>query len=269
MKTLLILLLTIISSISFLCSNLPAAISISPAYVELTLDKGRPAGKFLITNVGEEEERYRIRALYFHFTEDGVLQEIPPDEHAMASWIKFNPKEFTLPARTKQNVRFVVVPRGKLRRGEYWAAMELESLKTTFAKGDDGEGRSLKVEIIPAILVPIFGKVGDIRLEAIHKGAEVVWQEKKRSIVSLISNTGEGRFFITGRYEIISPSGETVSEGSMGRAYVLPGSSRKFTASLDDAKLPENRYTIRIHYSSEQLEQSISAEIPFELKHRN
>ncbi len=39
-----------------------AAITIKPAFVEVNMDQGRPAGTFLISNVGDTPERFRIKA---------------------------------------------------------------------------------------------------------------------------------------------------------------------------------------------------------------
>ncbi|HSR09864.1 MAG TPA: hypothetical protein VLS90_00360 [Thermodesulfobacteriota bacterium] len=108
-------------------------LSISPAFVEVSLDKGRPAGQFTIANLGEEEERYRIRAIHFTFMRDGGVRYVEPDERSLAPWIKFNPTEFVIGPKERRAVRYVIAPKGKLRPGEYWAGMELESLRTTAA----------------------------------------------------------------------------------------------------------------------------------------
>ncbi len=93
----------------FLCccstASLWAGIAISPAVVRLSLDKKRPAGQFIIRNVGDTTERYRINARHFLYGENGALQIVEPDEHSLVPWIKFNPKEFTLPPKSRRAVR--------------------------------------------------------------------------------------------------------------------------------------------------------------------
>ena len=68
-------------------------LSISPAFLEMNLNKGTPSGQFLITNTGEEVERYRVKMVYFTFAPDGGYRELPPDEHSLVPYLKFNPKE--------------------------------------------------------------------------------------------------------------------------------------------------------------------------------
>lgn len=246
--------------VSFWAVDVWGGISISPAFVELTLDKGVPAGQFLITNSGNEEERYRIRSIYFIFSSDGGFREMPPDEHSMAQWVKFNPKEFTIPPQARQAIRFVVTPKGKLKAGEYWAAMELESLKTTEAKSTDDKGRTFRFEIIPSIVVPIFGKVGDVRYMGAVKAAKIVPNGKEKELETLIVNTGDGCLFVIGEYEILNEEGQVVAKNSLGRSYLLPGAERKISAEIKE-KLPTGEYTIRVRYNSNKLKQPLSEDI--------
>jgi len=236
-----------------------SGLSISPAYVEVSLDKGRPAGQFSIANLGEEEERYRIRAIHFTFQKDGSVRRIEPDERSLAPWIKFNPTEFILGPKSRRAIRYVVTPPGKLRPGEYWAAMELESLKTTVANAKDEGGREYRIEVIPSILVPMFGKVGNVRYGGVLKEMQVAPNETGQAIQLLVGNTGEGRLVVGGKYEIRDSSGVEVQKGSMTRAYVLPGSEQIFSHQLE-TNLPEGNYKVWVQCHSPQLKQPMEKE---------
>jgi len=236
-----------------------AGLSISPAYVEVALDKGRPAGQFIISNLGEEEERYRIRAVHFTFLKDGGVRRIEPDKNSLAPWIKFNPTEFTLGPNTKRAIRYVIIPPENLRPGEYWAAMELESLKTSIVTGKDDTGREYQLEVIPSILVPIFGTFGRIKYGGILKEVKVVPNEAGQAIQLLVGNTGEGRLVIEGKYEIRNNSGEEVQKGSIATAYVLPGSEQIFSSQLG-SNLPEGNYKVRVECHSPQLREPMEKE---------
>ena len=48
-----------------------AALSIEPAFVELSLDRGRPAEVITVTNVTDQETRFRAHAVHFVYTPDG------------------------------------------------------------------------------------------------------------------------------------------------------------------------------------------------------
>lgn len=240
--------------------NAYAALSISPAFVEVTLDKGVPSGQFLVTNVGEVEERYRIKAKSFLFLEDGGVRLAESDEQSLATWIKFNPKEFTLAPNTRQTIRFAVIPRGKLRPGEYWAVMELESLASSFASGKDSGGREFNLEIVPSILVPICGKVGDVKYQGTLKQLRAFQVDNGSAIEVYLTNTGEGRLRVSGEYEIFDSNGKKLEQGSLGKGYVLVGSTRKF-ATKTNLPLTQGKYSIKVNYSSEQLKTPIRNEV--------
>ncbi len=236
-----------------------AGLSISPAYVEVSFDKGRPVGEFLISNLGDDEERYRIKAVHFVMTKDGALNRIPPDEHSLAAWVKFNPTEFTLGPKTKRAVRYVVVPQGSLKAGEYWGAMELESLKTMTASGKDEKGREYNIEVIPTILVPMFGKFGNVRYQGVVKEATIAQGQSDQSLRVLLSNTGDGRLLVEGQYVIMDRAGQEIQKGQLGRFYLLPG-MEQVAASRLTSKLPSGTYKVRVDCRSPQLKEPLTNE---------
>lgn len=237
-------------------ATLAGGIRVSPAYVECRLDKGRPSGKFMIANVGNVEERYRVKIIFFQFLRGGGLREIPHTDRSMARWIKYNPKEIKLKPKTKRAVRFVILPRGKLKPGEYWAGMELESLKTTTGTGKDAAGRTLKIEFIPSVLVPIFGTVGKVTYKGSLKSAKVSQGTKTPQVQCLVANEGNGRLLVKGNYKIISESGKEVASGKCGYIYVFPGAERLFTATLKK-NIPDGKYTLKVQYTSPQLKKTV------------
>jgi hypothetical protein len=265
MKQLRICVLALLPILSFLAGTVLADLTITPAYVELNLDKGVPSGVFQIANTGDAEVRYRINAASFNFDSDGGTQLIDPDERSMAPWIVFSPKEFTLAPNSQQKVRFAVSPKGKLRTGEYWAAMELESLDAATHKSLDEKGREMSVKVISSVVVPIFGKVGNVRYRGMSKEMKVVSNGKEKTLEAWVANTGEGRLFLEGKYEIVSDSGKVIENGDLGRAYVLPGGNIKFSVAVK-TEMETGTYTIKVRYHSTQLERPIQDEIQFMAK---
>lgn len=232
-------------------------ISIAPAFVEVTLDRGRPAGRFDIANLGDREERYRINALHFNFTREGSLQRLSPDEHSLAPWIKFNPTELTVAPKTSRVVRFVIIPRGNLVPGEYWAAMELENLNTQTGKGTDAAGRELKIEVVTTIMVPIFGTAGNVRYEGTVESLKAGPDPKTGTVLEAhVANRGDGRLLLKGEYEVQDASGKVVDKGPLGYAYVLPGMDRLFSNHVGVA-MPAGNYAVKVKYESPQLKQPL------------
>jgi len=238
-----------------------AGLSISPAFLEVNMSKGTPSGQFQISNTGDEVERYRVKMVYFTFSSDGGFRELPDDEHSLVPWLKFNPKEFAIPPKSRQAVRFFIPNHGKLKGGEYRAAMELESLKTAEAKSSDDKGRNFRFQVVSSIVVPIFATYGDVRYTGIVKDAKLVVKDTHKKIETVVQNTGQGRLFVIGEYEIVNESGDVAAKGPLNRAYVMPGTERVLTTEIKN-ELPLGKFTMRIKYHSSQLKQPLVEEIP-------
>jgi hypothetical protein len=243
---------------------LGAGISVTPAFVEVPLDRGRPSGRFELANLGDTPQRYRIRAMAFQFSPSGALIQPKDDPRSLAPWIKFNPAEVSLPPKSSRAIRFVILPRGKLVEGEYWAAMELENLDTRAGSGEDGAGRTIKVEVVSAVMVPIFGTVGKPsykgELGDITTGAD----EKGAFIHAEVRNTGTGRMLIRGNYTVTDADGREVATGGLGHSYVLAGSARVFKASVPVA-MAAGTYDVSVRYVCAQFEKDLTGEAKLEL----
>lgn len=234
-----------------------AAVAIAPAYIETSFAQGKATGQFLITNTGDKEERYRIMATHFSFDANGSLDTIPADENSLVSMIKFNPKEFSLPPKSKKTIRFVIIPKDeKGAAREYWGAMELMSLDTNMIKQQGAAGRSMSIKIIPAILVPIFVASGDVTNQATLSDLKVTPGEAGLTAEALVSNQGQGHLLIEGRYQLLDNSNAVVEEGSLGRDYILPASVRKFS-NVIKASPPKGDYIFKVEYTAPQLEAPI------------
>jgi P pilus assembly chaperone PapD len=246
-------------ALTFVASDSRAAIAVSPAYVEVRLDEGRPAGQFTIANIGDEEERYRIGATHFIFTRDGALRTVKPDEHSLVPWIKFNPPEFTVAPKTQRVIRFVIVPQGPLKAGEYWAAMELESLRASVSEADDGHGRQLKLQIVSSILVPMFGTVGNVQHQAAVQDVRMSVVNGRQKIEFMVNNTGAGKLLLNGSYVIKDTTGQAVRQGTIVSSYILPASER-FVPAMIDEPLDSGTYTVHVECHSKQMPQPMAGD---------
>jgi hypothetical protein len=239
---------------------LQADIAIKPAFVEVNLDEGRPAGTFLISNLGDKEERFRVNALYFNYTEEGGLKKSQKGDYSLASWIRFNPRELTLAPGTQRAVRFAILPRGKLGAGEYWAAMELESLAVNeVVSKDEKSGRSVKLKVMTTVVAPIFGTVGKTSYAGEVKDIQVQVENGAAVLKALIAATGSGRLQVKGDYAIIDASGKTVDSSPFAAGYVFRGTQRWFTRTIT-ADVPKGEYTVKVSVESPHLEQPVVKE---------
>jgi hypothetical protein len=246
--------------VCLLTGVLRADIAIKPAFVEVNLDEGRPAGTFLVSNLGDKEERFRVNALYFNYTEEGGLKKSPTGDYSLAAWIRFNPRELTLAPGTQRAVRFAILPKGRLAAGEHWAAMELESLAVNeVVSKDEKSGRSVKLKVMTTIVAPIFGTVGKTSYAGEVRDLQVQTENGEVVLKALVAATGSGRLGIKGNYEILDASSKVIDSGPFGAGYVFRGAQRWFSKKME-TPLPKGNYTVKISVEAPHLEQPVVKE---------
>jgi hypothetical protein len=247
--------------ICLLAPALQANVSIKPAYVEVNMDEGRPAGVFYISNLGDKEERYRINAIHFNYTEEGTLSQSLKGQYSLAPWIRFNPRELTVAPGTQRAVRFAIVPREKLTEGEWWGAMELESLAVgDIVTKDEKSGRTFQLKAITKIVAPIFGTVGKPTYEGQVKDLQVRLENGEVILKALVAATGTGRLGIKDtHYEILDASGKVIDRGPYAVGYVFRGAQRWLTKKIE-AAIPKGEYRVKISLPAAYLEQPLAKE---------
>jgi hypothetical protein len=244
-------------------STVSAQVGIRPAFVEVKLDAGRPAGSFFVANMGTTEVRFRIDAVHFTITEQGTLRTDGTGKYSLAPWIRFNPRELTLPPQTERAVRFAIIPKGPLPPGEYYAAMSLQSLEENKATGkvsEDG-ATTMEVRAIVSVLAPIFGTVGEVTYGGEIKDVRVEVVKGAVALKTLIAATGGGRLGAIATYDIIDASGQALVENATLRsAYIMRGTEQWLTAPVT-ANVPPGQYTVRVTCGARHLAQPLVREV--------
>ena len=237
-----------------------AALRVKPAYLELSLDKGRPTGRFLISNLSDKEARYRINVVHFATSPSGGASLTDADSpYSLVPWLKFNPREFTLKPNAERAIRFAVVPRGKTGDGEYWGALEFEPLESDVVSGTDGEGRNVNIRVISTVAVPIFAIKGELVHSAEPCDIAVVAHEDGPYLHGSLANTGTGRINLTAHYLVVDPSGELFQEGDIAGLRVTRGSYLRFTEKLEP-NMPKGSYSVIMSFQGERLSKPIELE---------
>lgn len=174
-------------------------------------------------------------------------------DRSLAPWVRFNPREVTLPARTSRKVRFIVLPRGELKPGEYWGAMELENLLTqTATKGDPNTETAVTIQVSSSLIVPIFGTVGTVDYKGELTAARVISRQGIPSLEILFQSLSSGRLGILSDYRIENDLGEILAEAVCAHGYVLPGRQRIFSREIKQ-DIPPGTYTLFIDANAAHL----------------
>jgi hypothetical protein len=229
-----------------------ASLSVSPSYLELELGKGRPSQALTVTNVTNEETRYRIQVIHFGFSKEGNVQTVPPDAHSLAPWIKCNPREFSLAPKASRAIRLTVIPPPSLAPGEYWAAVWFEPLSMPVDSTADSTSRKGQVHLMTNVLIPIFGQVPRVDYRGELTNLAAVRDPGGIRLVARLTNTGSGRLQVKGSYEILNAGGTQVAHGLIGEDTILAGGVRDFP-QFAQGEFPDPEYTIRVRYESPKL----------------
>lgn len=240
----------IVVSVLFLTLSPVGAIHVEPSYIDVRLDSGRPSGTFTLSNTSDVEERFRVNALYFEFTKTGGIKMSRTGDRSLASWIRFNPREVTLPPGTSRRVRFTILTRGTLAPGEYWGAMELENLNiqtmTSDPNADPNTETSIDVKVTSALLVPVFGTVGTVEYNGQLRAARVVSVQGKPRMDILFESKSSGRLGLAGDFRVEDAAGRVLAEGTCAQGYVLAGKQRIFSREIKE-EIPPGKYSLVIN----------------------
>jgi hypothetical protein len=251
-------------SFATLLLGLPARadLSIAPAYVEVALDKGAATGSFRISNLADRDERFRINILYFVYGIDGTFSPVREGEFSLADWIKLNPRELDIAAKSERTVRFAVMPPKGIQEGEYWAGIELESLRRFRSQTTAENGATMGVDLVTSVIVPVFGRVGDVAYTGSLKSPALVSApDGTPTMRVVVANSGAGRFLVEGEYSLRDASGATVASGLFGRGHVYRSNERLFSRAVD-APLPDGTFTASIKFVAPELKQALEISAP-------
>ncbi|MCY2929536.1 MAG: hypothetical protein NTV86_08590 [Planctomycetota bacterium] len=243
---------------AFACADARGGLSVTPAYIEVKLDEGRPSGTFQIGNNGDKPERYRIEATFFAFGKDRELLRPESSPYSLAPWLTFNPKEIVVAPNTSRTIRFIIVPRGTLQPGEYWAGMEIVSLESRTSVGKDDKGREFKIEVVPSILVPIFATFGNVQYKGGMKDVFLRPGPAGHALGVSLANLGQGRLLTTVDYKLLDAAGKAVAEGQVAKSYIFRESELRLDNSLPPGlTLAKGDYTVQLTANAPQLKEPL------------
>ena len=143
------------------------------APTRLVLD-GRRGGEVILSNMGSEEETYRVSLELRRMDENGNLEPVEETaanaaEKAALAMIRYAPRRVTLPPSQPQSIRISARPGAELPDGEYRVHMSFAALPKVRPVTDGPVDKSgIAINLIPVygIVMPIIIRKGELKVTA-------------------------------------------------------------------------------------------------------
>jgi hypothetical protein len=221
--------------------NAFASIQVFPTRVELS-DENRVAN-ISVRHRGNAPGHYRIDAVFYRMSEDGtmnVVTDATPAERSLVKYLRFNPRQTTLPPNLEQVVRIIVAPPKDLPEGDYRA--HLHFMPTDDAEADTStaapNGKKNKIQIALdaklALAIPVVFRHGAPKVNAQLSKLKVVTNADKQLAFSA-ELSSEGNAFAFGDFvPVFTPKGGAPVElgAARGVASYVPKRMVSFPFSM-------------------------------------
>jgi hypothetical protein len=216
--------------IPFLGNRLAQAqIGVSPLVIEKQAQRGQAQGTLTIRNPTNQPTRARMYTEPFTYEPKTGFKVISASDHDLSPYLRFSPREMTIPPGEERRVRFIAQLPPDMENGEYRTVLFTETLiERTNAQGN-------QVGIQARIGATVYVRVGDINPNLTVKEASYNAQEQE--IELLTSNSGKASARVKVDWTL-KQQGETIAEGEAPETSVIAQRDRVLSWSLPD-KAPD------------------------------
>lgn len=192
-------------------------LKIGPARFEFLLPPGyRHTDALIVTNTLKHKVRLKAEVYDFDVDDRGNMVVLKTNTIPLscASWIKFNPREFTLSPGEKQIVRFTIRAPENTIAGEH---------RCIIIFGTPPVAEPGVVGIVLNIGVVVYAAVPEIERSCEVKNiSEISYKDGVLKFITQLYNSGNARFRGRGKYEIKNDKGEVIFEDIFPDFTVMP-----------------------------------------------
>ena len=234
----------------FVSSLYSQGIRVVPAYLSLKMNERNLSGKFVVTNLKEESQRFRVNTTHWMMNNNYRLVKVPPDDNSLVEWIKFNPKEFTIAAHESRTVRYTIMKPKKELNGEFWGGVEFEPLQQNVVRAESKTDKATaSIQVLTTFLVPVFVELGQINRKGSLESIQIYQDSTNYIIGCLVKNLGNAALRLRGHYSIYDEANQEKRKGIFSPVLVLPECQIQHK-TLMDGTLPPGKYRIEANFEN-------------------
>lgn len=219
-----------------------SAMLVEPVRFILQIEPGqRNGGAVTVTNSSSASVRYLAIVQDWVHDSKGVLMAQPANSTSIgiANWVKFNPREFTLPPNGRQVVRFSVTVPKNVTPGERRGVI-------FFTPASQSTGLSVKTQIG----VVIYAAVNPVRRTFEVGLPKASLNSAKQAVINIeLAAIGNAHCRLTGKFRLSDLSGKVIEEEKITEKVILPGDRRTITVS-GNKELTPGSYRLHLEMES-------------------
>ena len=232
----------------------PAQVAVSPGRFEIELGSRPVVEALRLINFSDADLDIRVSVVPWDLDEFNRVRILDPDEQSLDQWLILNPREFTVPGKTTQTVRFAIRPRTRPEDGEHRAMIYLEEVPRDLPEG--------KVKIAFKVGVAVYAYAGAVVRQGELNKVSVAADRQYYAAAFDISSGGNAHVRLAGEYAVwpvdtfpgvtampilgsdpeIMPAG-VLGHGSLPTTPVLGGTRRELLLAQPHS-LPAGRYVL-------------------------
>lgn len=240
-----LLVILFVCLISFIVEASAPVIQITPSRFELLVEpRGKNVQAMKISNMYNEDLKLVVTTHDWDMSEEGnlILHDPGTTEKSASSWIRFNPKKFTVAPGKSQFIRFSVSVPPNVEPGEYRTSLVM----VTEDKYEMEEGFYLK----PTFAILVYVNVPEINRSGEVTDVKVTMSEDGLYFLEgQIQSTGNAHLRLTGEYILKDSQGKEVKNEQIGKKLILPDRVDPFKINLGNT-LESGTYNVKLiwHY---------------------
>ena len=222
---------SLVGELPFLGNRIAQAqIGVSPMVIEKQAQRGQAQGTLKIRNPTNQPTRARMYTEAFTYDPKTGFKVISESEQNLSPYLRFSPREMTIPPGESRRVRFIAQLPLDMEKGEYRTVIFTETL----IERTDNQGRQFGIQA--RIGATVYVRVGDIAPELTVKKASYNAQEQE--IELLASNSGKASARVKVDWTL-KQQGETIAEGEAPETTVIAQRDRVLSWGLPE-KAPDS-----------------------------
>jgi hypothetical protein len=212
-------------------------ISISPLTFDLSANPGDTVtNEFLIRNSGTEQAVISAEAQDFVAAGEGGDVNLTDEKttYSLASWIEMDTSQFVLEGGQQKRIKFVIRVPFNAEPGGHYASV-FAHLSPTLDNATSGSGVGQKIGAL--VLLRVGGDAKEEASIASFGPSKNVYAKGPVEFDLRVKNTGSVHIKPTGIIAITDIFGKKVSDVTVDQNRVLPGATRKMTATWKNPPL--------------------------------